>query len=126
MTTARSERSRNLIIIPGKPVPKGRPRMTKTGHVYTPEPTSTHEDWTRWAIKASGHTAEPDPHKTYRLTAVYYLAKGQRADVDNLLKLSMDALQGLVYTNDKQVTEVAASVRRNGEPRTELLIEVIA
>ena len=30
--------------IPGPPVGKGRPRMTKAGHTYTPEKTATYEN----------------------------------------------------------------------------------
>lgn len=34
-------------IIPGEPKAKQRPRMTKTGHTYTPKQTINYENWVR-------------------------------------------------------------------------------
>ena len=52
---------------------------------------------------------------------VYRPAK--RGDLDNYNKIMLDALQGLVYSNDNQITEIH-SFRRDdhNNPRVELLV----
>jgi hypothetical protein len=32
------------LVVPGKPIPKARPRMTKSGHTYTDKKTFNYED----------------------------------------------------------------------------------
>lgn len=47
-------------------------------------------------------------------------------DLDNLLKLWMDAAQGILWTDDKQVLDVRARVRRKAKAdRTTMQAEVI-
>ena len=52
--------------------------------------------------------------------SVYRPAK--RGDLDNYLKVMLDALQGVLYTDDKQITEIHAfRYDDKDNPRVELL-----
>lgn len=119
--------------IPGKPTPKGRPRMTRRGRAYTPQTTHDAENhiYAEY-IRNYGHN-----HTTDAPLAVYldYDQTGQRIqiielpeerrspmrpDVDNLVKLSIDALGCTerrphgAFLNDRQVVELHADKHANG------------
>ena len=64
------------------------------------------------------------PPRTSRfgLRCAFYV-KRDDADIDNLVKMVMDGLQGFVWLNDKQVKSIEADImvdRTN--PRTEVFI----
>lgn len=103
------------------PVPKGRPRLGKNGNVYTPKATSDAEVRVAWHFRAvaKGHT--PDL-ADYGVRAVFHTSR--TADVDNLLKLVLDGLNGICWVDDRQVVDVWASKRRatRGTEQTDLLI----
>ena len=50
----------------------------------------------------------------------------RRGDLDNLDKFVMDALQGLIYTNDKQVQKqlIRKIYHRDGDCEGEIVIKV--
>jgi Holliday junction resolvase RusA-like endonuclease len=111
--------------VPGEPVPKGRPRFGK-GRTFTPVKTRQAEAAVKWAavvarLKGSGHgkpTADP-----IALTCRFYRANGRTADLDNLVKLVTDALNGIVWKDDRQVVQLHASrFDRQERPRTEIEI----
>ena len=55
--------------------------------------------------------------------AVFFCESFQRRDVDNMLKLILDALNGVVWKDDAQVTEVSGRVARGvSNPRTAVLL----
>jgi len=135
--------------VPGEPRGKGRPRFTRRGaHVttYTPEATASYENLIKlYAHKAangeSGWPAGvpltlaviavfPVPaswSKRKRLSAYagMLLPTGPRVDVDNVLKVVCDALNGVLWADDGQVVHATVSRRyiREGEmPR--LLVKV--
>jgi Holliday junction resolvase RusA-like endonuclease len=90
------------ITIPGRPVPKARPRVCKNGHAYTPERTKTAEEWAQWHIRQV--LGEPDNTKIISpiFLSVSFQFSGkkhnklkyhiQRPDLDNLIKLICDSL----------------------------------
>lgn len=104
------------VFVPHKPVPKGRPRMTRRGRVFTPKRTLEAEALVREAWgdnpKFSGTvgvaillgsdgtliTVFPHEAETQKL----------RGDIDNYVKTIMDGLNGVAWDDDKQVTYVAA------------------
>ncbi len=56
------------------------------------------------------------------LSARFYVAKARVGDLDNYMKLLLDALSGYLYADDRQVVHLA-DIRRfkvEGEPRTEV------
>lgn len=111
------------LLIPRTPVPKGRPRVYK-GRGVTPERTRREEK----AIRDIFREEYPDfAPLTGRLivTCQFWMPRNGRPDVDNLLKLVTDALNGLAYEDDEQI-ETIVGIRhlpdrkvpgRNGKPR---------
>jgi Holliday junction resolvase RusA-like endonuclease len=98
----------------GRPKSKDRPRMTRRGRTYTPEATTNAE-------KAIAAAYDGPLFEGPVVVEIEYSLKGQTitirdwpedspapkwvADVDNLIKLTLDGLQreGGALTNDKQV-----------------------
>jgi Holliday junction resolvase RusA-like endonuclease len=91
-----------LLWIPGKPVPKGRPRFYK-GHALTPKATHDYEKRIKmaWADKYGFDLIE-DKEITIKVEA--YSKTAGRCDVDNYLKIALDGLQGAAYENDNKIT----------------------
>ena len=107
---------------------KRRPRFTKSGHTYTDPKTKAEEE--AIAKKYNGPkyrgcvSVEVDiyprmpkgtPKKLNSLPAM------KKPDVDNVLKVVMDALQGKAYDDDKQVTRT----RTHRHPMQRLEFEYI-
>lgn len=105
-----------------KPTPKARPRLKKFGSVYTPKKTAIAERAVH--ILVMHYMIENRIHITDRpialqITFCYKYRKGtkdadkllpmyfcKRPDIDNLAKLVMDAMNGLVYEDDAQVVKL--------------------
>ena len=52
------------------------------------------------------------------MTITYFFEQGGSLDVDNIPKPILDALKGLVYSDDSQVTDLLCRKRDlNGDPR---------
>lgn len=104
------------INIPMTPVPKGRPRSTRTGHTYTPEPTRKAEAIIKEACRSAWHL--PPLGGPLEVEAEFYFAKCktnktthhvQRPDADNCLKLATDAMNGVIFSDDSQIVRAVAS-----------------
>jgi crossover junction endodeoxyribonuclease RusA len=101
--------------IEGKPTPKGRPRMTKTGHVYTPESTRRAEAALRAAYSGPLFhglvSVDVNVSKDGYGFIIHELSDDEksslRGDVDNYCKTLLDALNGVAWDDDKQVTRVS-------------------
>lgn len=129
----------NLTIY-GKPQPKERPRVYK-GHGITPTRTKNYEA----KVAAEWRANHPKPLEgDIRVELVFYMpipiswskAKKERAereiirpsvrpDIDNLVKIILDGLNGVAFMDDKQVVELAAAKYYSSEPRTEIEIETL-
>jgi Holliday junction resolvase RusA-like endonuclease len=89
--------------VPGRAVPKGRPRMTRTGGVYTPKTTVDYEKlvaaaWnTKYGMLAL--------NGRLRVTINVYTDRHAKQDVDNLAKSILDGMQraGAFAQGDEQV-----------------------
>ena len=46
-----------------------------------------------------------------------------RPDIDNLVKIILDGLNGVAFMDDKQVIELYATKWYSAEPRTEIMVE---
>lgn len=111
--------------VPGKIVPKGRPRFARRGKfisTYTPQRTKSYEQLIAWTAKAAGvRPAEGSVSLT--VTAFFKLPDSiskkerdrrlsightQKPDCDNIVKI-MDGLNGIAYYDDAQVTEMSCS-----------------
>ena len=115
------------LLVAGRPVPKGRPRMGRGGRVYTPQTTRDYEalvaaEWRR----AGGRRLPEGPFAlyaefVYARPAAHYRTKARvlrdgtppcpREDADNTIKAALDALQGLAFTDDKLCAEIHATKR---------------
>ncbi len=124
--------------IPGRPIPKARPRVVN-GHAYTPRETAAYEAAVRWCYKACAQGTPPltvpcpiemvfrfpIPAAARRKTMPDKIKAGDpytsRPDVDNLAKAIMDAICGLAFTDDALVVEITAR-KEYGEPGAEVTI----
>jgi Holliday junction resolvase RusA-like endonuclease len=118
---------RHSFIVPGAPVGKARPRMTKRGTVYTPAKTIAAEKAVQAAARDAGVSIMSGPvqlsiHAWFAIPKSWTKARKAAAfakfctskpDVDNIGKLVADALNGLAYADDAQVA-ILNVVKRYG------------
>lgn len=108
----------------GDPIPKGRPRHGR-GHSFTPKRTRDAEQKIREHVTELAVVPFDQP---VRVSMVFYCKTARRTDLDNLMKLVCDALNGLAYTDDHLIHSLRGRLHRKalGEtPRTEVRIEAI-
>jgi len=111
------------LTIPGRPVPKARPRLGVRGRkafVYTPPATKEYEKLVGWVAKATG--CRPVKMPVAVVLDVYIKRK---LDADNIAKSILDGLNGIVYEDDDQVVELLVrkhKVQRKEEERVEIEI----
>ena len=127
------------ITIPGNPVAKGRPRMTKSGRAYTPLRTRQYEDMVRSyaEIAMIGHKAITGP-LTARVAAFFDIPASwpqwkrdaaldgsmrhtSTPDLDNLTKV-VDGLNGVVFHDDSAICNIVATKGYSAKPRLEIII----
>ena len=97
------------------------------GHAFTPERTRVAEAGVQAAFLKSrlvtkmGTIAD---RQRYGVVALFFHATLQRRDVDNMLKLILDALNGLAWEDDTQVSEISGRKTHcpKGHERTEVVI----
>ncbi len=104
------------------PVGKGRPRFTRNGAVYTPKATAAAEKIVRWksriamqgkppidtpvCVALEFHFAPPKSLSDKKRAALIGQAMTKKPDIDNLVKLVFDAMNGIVWMDDKQVSSL--------------------
>lgn len=105
----------DLLVLDGDPMSKARSRFTKRGAAYTPASVKAAED--RWVQRLANH--QPFTGNV-ALVALFVRADHQRIDVDNMVKLVMDACtRAAVWQDDSQVTALAGAVELDPyRPRT--------
>lgn len=112
---------------PGEPVSKARARFTGYGgksRAFTPEKTKTAEQLVAWKFREAVKGHQADDQFTYGIRAMFYAGTRQRRDVDNMLKLVLDGLNGVAWADDVQVSEVHGCkvFVTPAEARTEILV----
>lgn len=114
------------VTIPGEPVSKERPRFNpRTGRAITPAKTKAHEAAIGWEIKAAYPGLEP-MSGSLLVRADFYICSPARRDVDNMVKLVLDACNDIAFGDDSQVVSLIATVIRvRDDPRTQLTIRRI-
>jgi len=129
------------IVIPGDPISKKRPKFFRRGsHVGAYSEQTTEEGrFLTLAIAQIGSrpSALFPPDVPVRLEANFYFrfplswSKKKVAsnpphiskpDVDNLLKFVKDALNGFVWSDDRQIVRVYGAKAYSEDPRTEIFI----
>lgn len=93
--------------IPGDPVAKGRPRVYR-GHGITPPRTVSAENRVYAAFIARYPDMKPvgGPVDVY---AGFWLSRRGKPDIDNMIKLILDALNRVAWRDDAQITRIIAS-----------------
>ena len=129
------------LTIPGEPVAKGRPRVTRYG-TYTPEKTKNYETLVKelyfvehgqtllegeLSVDIKAYFRIPKSASKAKKTK---MAKGvirptKRPDLDNLMKAVTDAINGVAYEDDSQIVSATVEKYYSEEPRTEIKIERI-
>ena len=113
----------NTIKIPGRPKGKSRPRFAN-GHAYTPKATRDYEKaiatcyQEQYGRKFEGGLSI-DIEAVFKIPESWNKKKkwetineGRkpeiRPDIDNIVKVVMDGLNGIAYDDDSQVVEITA------------------
>ena len=105
---------RIILWIPGEPLSKARARGLANGHHYTPKTTRQAQDRirveARLALGPPRRRELPIPSlEPLELTIHFFRGSRLKRDIDNLAKLYMDALQGLLWENDVQIHTLHAT-----------------
>ena len=128
------------IVIPGQPVSKLRPRVTRTGHTYTPEKTVRYEKLVQDMWRVYGSESFGD--SPIRMDIDLYMQipasvskkkkeqmlNGQikhtkKPDSDNVAKAISDGLSGLAYTDDAQIVELTVRKQYGSDPMAVVTME---
>lgn len=124
--------------VPGMPRGKGRPRFGG-GHAYTDNKTRDYEQLIRLCYQREAGTYDfpgavclairvvlPVPKSDSRRTRTDkltgHIPPTRKPDVDNVAKVVMDALNGLAWADDKQVTQLSVAKFYGAEARTEVVV----
>ena len=125
--------------IPGAPQGKARARTCRNGHTYTPDNTVLYENLvkteflrqcgrgqrirssdTRRAISMQIIAVYPVPASYPKRDKVAALAGDllptKKPDADNVAKIIADALNGLAYDDDAQITDLLVLKRYGEDP----------
>lgn len=124
-----------------KPIGKERPRYSaKTHRMYTPTRTSSFEEKVQWAFKSKYNIQSEPSTKPFKakIIAVFKPAESlskkkkeellfkinytKKPDADNIAKAVLDSLNGLVYKDDSQVTELL--VLKNCGTENKVIVEL--
>lgn len=109
--------------IPGRPIPQERPFVTRRGAFDRPRSKARKAEIAIYARKAA---VEQKWKMTDKPFGIHMLFNGARsnADLDNLSKLVMDSLSGILWKDDRQVMRIWAekTAGPGEEPSTLVLI----
>ena len=118
----------------GEPKGKGRPRFGN-GRTYTPKTTTEYEKNVLSAYMDKYHTLKlkneiwvqiraymgiPQITPKKRRAGMIGTGVTKRPDVDNIAKIILDALNGVAYDDDKQITRLIISKEYDETPRVEV------
>lgn len=128
--------------IAGEPMGKQRPRFVRVGNftrTYTPKETVNYENWVKLSYQNFGGENYGDMPLKVEITAKFPIPKsyskkkheqaidGQirptiKPDCDNIAKVICDALNGIAYTDDKQIVELI--VRKEYAENPKVIVEI--
>lgn len=130
-------------VVMGVPKGKGRPRMTRSGHTYTPNDTVQYEnlvktcfvekypDWvpSEEVIQASIIAYYPIPKsfsaKKLRMIKEGDLLPAKKPDLDNIAKAILDSLNNIAYKDDSQVCQLTMLKQYDDRPRVEVTLKEV-
>jgi Holliday junction resolvase RusA-like endonuclease len=114
----------------GPPVPCARARVVRgrgKAHAFTPSNTAEFEQLVR--LVAMTAVRKVDGWRTdwsaYRFDLIVYRAE-RRGDWDNFAKAVADALEGVVFDNDRAIVEAHVRLELDRErPRTDVTVSML-
>ena len=122
------------IIFYGHPIGKGRPRFGRTGGgapvTYTPKKTKDYErdlaSLAQVAMKGQVPTEQPvkitiDVFFTHKTKTGWHTS---RPDLDNIVKIVLDGLNGVVFKDDSCVVQIIASKKYDDKDEERVEIKV--
>ena len=108
--------SNKFLTLDMDPVPKGRPRFTRTGHAFTDKKTLQAEAAIRNAALAEWGKKPFEGAVELVIQFTFKKPKSnkkplhtQRPDLDNCAKLVSDAINGIAFVDDSQVISLACT-----------------
>jgi Holliday junction resolvase RusA-like endonuclease len=127
--------------IPGKPMGKQRPRMTRTGHVFTSKETVAYENlvklcfleaypyWTPTDAEVSMHIFADFPipsswSKKKKQAALEGKIHPRKPDWDNIGKIISDGLNSVAFKDDAQIYACNVMKRYAETPKVMVLIVI--
>lgn len=109
-------------LIPGRCIPKARPRIAKNGHFYTPQKTRQYESMVARLLKSQKAKISDKPLKVFikvyrkhlkgwtksekELAKQGKMYPTTRPDVDNYAKSILDGADGILYHDDSQIVDL--------------------
>ena len=123
----------------GEPVAKGRPRMTRSGHTYTPQKTVNYENLVKLSYQEQVRQ-KLDGYISATINAYFAIPKSasqkkqkamisgeilptKKPDTDNIAKAILDSLNNIAYNDDSQVTELVVRKYYGEQPRVEVALK---
>jgi Holliday junction resolvase RusA-like endonuclease len=124
-------------VVPGSPVGKGRPKFARRGNfvtAYTPEKTASYENLVKVKAEESMvglqliegavsveirlHVTVPESwsQKKKNAALAHQIMPTSKPDADNCIKGIFDAMNGIVWNDDKQVTDLHVIKRYSEKP----------
>jgi Holliday junction resolvase RusA-like endonuclease len=132
-----------LFTIPGEPKGKQRPRVTRTGHAYTPKETAVYENLVKmeYLNQCGGERKLNGPIKMF-IRAFFsiaasvsqkkrnqmlngYIRPTKKPDLDNIVKIVADSLNKIAYDDDSQIIDITVGKYFSDKPRVEVIITEI-
>lgn len=129
------------LLIPGKPMGKQRPRfMRKTSITYTPKETINYETLVqqlyiskfknlrfegplKMNIAAYFGIPKSKSKKAHERMLAGYELPTKKPDMDNIIKIVADALNGIAYYDDCQIVQCKVEKFYTMDPRVEIEIQ---
>lgn len=130
--------------VPGEPQGKGRPRFRRAGNyvsTYTPEKTAVYENLVKleYERQCSGIRFEDGKQLKMMIEAYYGIPKStskkklglmlsgeirpvKKPDMDNVIKIIADSLNGIAYKDDTQIVEAVIRKSYSETPMVRVVI----
>lgn len=96
-------------IVEGEPIPKQSFRYAKSGSYQTAR-VKAHQDRIGWAAKEACELLDPSGGDVVVDVCFWRKAK-RRCDLDNLTKMVLDGMKGIVFEDDAQIVRLKAEKR---------------